>query len=207
MASPQARQPTGMNPISFHLDRPCLECALAVAADATQPHQRNPVDDVSVVHFEAKSARDGAWYDVAAFLLQRGFETGHPEVKVRFSGLGGEADEWVNVHECIRQCSLPYEARQCAIVVPGDHILCFQERQKQALYFDTRVVDLQRRNHDSRGCHCRFLVRYDHDHCEEIVPLRKMCRQPETNCRLQIMSAMTRGEEASTDLGALTKRE
>ena len=47
-------------------------------------------------------------------------------MKVRFSGLGGEADEWVNVRECIRQRSLPYEARQCAIVVPGDHILCFQ---------------------------------------------------------------------------------
>lgn len=60
-----------------------------------------------------------------------------------------------------------------------------QEGKEQALYFDAHVVDAQRRRHDLRGCRCRFLVRYDHDQSEEIVPLRKVCRRPETSHRLK----------------------
>lgn len=141
------------------------------------------------IEFEAKSARDGAWYDVAAFLSQRLFETGEPEVRVRFSGFGAEEDEWINVRKCVRQRSLPCEATECVAVLPGDLILCFQEGKEQALYFDARVLDAQRRRHDVRGCRCRFLVRYDHDSSEEIVPLRKVCRRPETDYRLQILHA------------------
>ncbi|KAL6001778.1 hypothetical protein ACLOJK_041756 [Asimina triloba] len=59
------------------------------------------------------------------------------------------------------------------------------EGKEQALYFDAHVLDAQRRRHDVRGCRCRFLVRYDHDQSEEIVPLRKICRRPETDYRLQ----------------------
>ncbi|XP_068664692.1 protein SAWADEE HOMEODOMAIN HOMOLOG 2-like isoform X2 [Aristolochia californica] len=141
------------------------------------------------LEFEAKSARDGAWYDVASFISHRMLETGELEVRVEFSGFGEEEDEWVNVHKCVRQRSLPCESTECVVVVPGDLILCYQESNDQALYFDAHVLDAQRRRHDVRGCRCRFLVRYDHDQSEEIVPLRKVCRRPETDCRLQQLYA------------------
>jgi hypothetical protein len=147
----------------------------------------------SQMEFEAKSARDGAWYDVSAFLSHRSFDTGDPEVRVRFSGFGMEEDEWVIVSKCVRQRSLPCESAECVAVLPGDLILCFQEGKEQALYFDAHVLDAQRRRHDVRGCRCRFLVRYDHDNSEEIVPLRKVCRRPETDYRLQILQAMRSG--------------
>ncbi|GMH14354.1 hypothetical protein Nepgr_016195 [Nepenthes gracilis] len=151
----------------------------------------------SPMEFEAKSARDGAWYDVQAFLSHRYLDTGDPEVLVRFSGFGAEEDEWVNVRKHVRQRSLPCESSECVAVLPGDLILCFQEGKEQALYFDAHVLDAQRRRHDVRGCRCRFLVRYDHDQSEEIVPLRKVCRRPETDYRLQQLHAAN--ESASAD--------
>uniref|UniRef100_A0A804MMP8 Homeobox domain-containing protein n=1 Tax=Zea mays TaxID=4577 RepID=A0A804MMP8_MAIZE len=114
--------------------------SVAAAHHGSSSTGKNPVESVSV-EFEAKSARDGAWYDVAAFLSHRLFESGDPEGK------------------------------------------------DQALYYDAHVLDAQRRRHDVRGCRCRFLVRYDHDSSEEIVPLRKVCRRPETDYRLQILHA------------------
>ncbi|KAF3795916.1 SAWADEE HOMEODOMAIN-like protein 2 [Nymphaea thermarum] len=139
-------------------------------------------------------------YDVASFVSHRMFETGDPasilmkdiklpyqEVCVRFTGFGSEEDEWINVKKHVRQRSLPCEAAECVVVLPGDLILCFQEGKEQALYFDAHVLDVQRRRHDVRGCRCRFLVRYDHDQSEEIVPLRKICRRPETDYRLQLL--------------------
>ncbi|OVA18368.1 Homeobox domain [Macleaya cordata] len=146
-------------------------------------------DNNALMEFEAKSSRDGAWYDVASFVSHRMFETGDPEVRVRFSGFGAEEDEWVNVRKHVRQRSLPCEASECVAVLAGDLILCFQEGKDQALYFDAHVLDAQRRRHDVRGCRCRFLVRYDHDQAEEIVPLRKVCRRPETDYRLQLLHA------------------
>ncbi|XP_058221569.1 protein SAWADEE HOMEODOMAIN HOMOLOG 2-like isoform X1 [Rhododendron vialii] len=148
------------------------------------------VSDNSQMEFEAKSARDGAWYDVAMFISHRSLETGEPDVKVRFAGFGPEEDEWVNVRKHVRQRSLPCESSECVAVLPGDLILCFQEGKEQALYFDAHVLDAQRRRHDVRGCRCRFLVRYDHDQSEEIVPLRKVCRRPETDYRLQQLHAV-----------------
>ncbi|KAJ4953679.1 hypothetical protein NE237_030511 [Protea cynaroides] len=154
------------------------------------PSARNAFDYSSQMEFEAKSARDGAWYDVANFISHRMFESGDPEVRVRFAGFGAEEDEWVNVRRHVRQRSLPCEASECVAVLPGDLILCFQEGKEQALYFDAHVLDAQRRRHDVRGCRCRFLVRYDHDQSEEIVPLRKVCRRPETDYRLQQLHAL-----------------
>ncbi|CAH9090909.1 unnamed protein product [Cuscuta epithymum] len=145
--------------------------------------------DNSQMEFEAKSARDGAWYDVSKFLSHKSMETGDPEVLVRFAGFGSEEDEWVNVRKNVRQRSLPCESSECVAVLPGDLILCFQEGKEQALYFDAHVLDAQRRRHDIRGCRCRFLVRYDHDQSEEIVPLRKICRRPETDYRLEQQNA------------------
>ncbi|KAA3486704.1 protein SAWADEE HOMEODOMAIN-like protein 2-like isoform X1 [Gossypium australe] len=179
----------------------------------------------SYMEFEAKSSRDGAWYDVATFLAHRYLDAGDPvsflvhchcicrcktenttnchlrksipkyfaiflqEVQVRIAGFGPEEDEWVNIRKHVRQRSLPCEASECVAVLPGDLVLCFQEGKDQALYFDAHVLDAQRRRHDIRGCRCRFLVRYDHDQSEEIVPLRKVCRRPETDYRLQQLHA------------------
>uniref|UniRef100_A0A803LVK3 Homeobox domain-containing protein n=1 Tax=Chenopodium quinoa TaxID=63459 RepID=A0A803LVK3_CHEQI len=157
-----------------------------------------------LMEFEAKSARDGAWYDVQAFHSHRYLETGNPEVLIRFSGFGPEEDEWVNVRKHVRQRSLPCESSECVAVLPGDLILCFQEGKEQALYFDAHVLDAQRRRHDVRGCRCRFLVRYDHDQSEEIVPLRKVCRRPETDYRLQVLHAAN--ESASASVSADSKK-
>ncbi|CAN0891323.1 Protein SAWADEE HOMEODOMAIN HOMOLOG 2 [Linum grandiflorum] len=143
----------------------------------------------SSMEFEAKSGRDGAWYDVGKFLSHRYLDKGEPEVLVRFSGFGSDEDEWINVRKNVRQRSFPCEASECVAVLAGDLILCFQEGKDQALYFDAHVLDAQRRRHDVRGCRCRFLVRYDHDQSEEIVPLRKVCRRPETDYRLQQLHA------------------
>ncbi|XP_038689124.1 protein SAWADEE HOMEODOMAIN HOMOLOG 2-like isoform X2 [Tripterygium wilfordii] len=154
------------------------------------------------MEFEAKSGRDGAWYDVAVFLAHRYLETGDPEVQVRFAGFGPDEDEWVNIRKHVRQRSLPCEASECVAVLPGDLILCFQEGKDQALYFDAHVLDAQRRRHDVRGCRCRFLVKYDHDQSEEIVPLRKVCRRPETDYRLQQLHAMNDSATADLHKGA-----
>uniref|UniRef100_A0A7N0TFA8 RING-type domain-containing protein n=1 Tax=Kalanchoe fedtschenkoi TaxID=63787 RepID=A0A7N0TFA8_KALFE len=89
------------------------------------------------------------------------------EVLVRFVGLTREKDEWIKVSKHVRHRSLPCEASECVAVLPGDLILCFQEAPEQALYFDAHVLDAQRMKHDSRGCRCRFLVRYDHDQIDE----------------------------------------
>ncbi|XP_017253809.1 protein SAWADEE HOMEODOMAIN HOMOLOG 2-like isoform X1 [Daucus carota subsp. sativus] len=154
----------------------------------TSPESRNGADSNSM-EFEAKSARDGAWYDVAMFLSHRSVNAQDPEVLVRFAGFGAEEDEWVDIGRLVRKRSLPCESSECVAVLQGDLILCFQEGKDQALYYDAHVLDAQRRRHDVRGCRCRFLVRYDHDQSEEIVPLRKVCRRPETDYRLQQLYA------------------
>uniref|UniRef100_A0A803QD76 Homeobox domain-containing protein n=1 Tax=Cannabis sativa TaxID=3483 RepID=A0A803QD76_CANSA len=156
----------------------------------------------SVMEFEAKSGRDGAWYDVANFFSHRYLDSGDPEVLIRFAGFGPEEDEWVNVKKHVRQRSLPCESSECVAVLPGDLILCFQEGKEQALYFDAHVLDAQRRRHDVRGCRCRFLVRYDHDQSEEIVPLRKVCRRPETDYRLQQLHAVNEAASAEQQKNA-----
>ncbi|VAI52228.1 unnamed protein product [Triticum turgidum subsp. durum] len=142
----------------------------------TGSYSGNISSDGGHVQFEAKSARNGAWYDVAAFLSHRFIDTRDPEVLVRFCWLGPEEDEWIDVCKGVRLRSL-----QCVAVLPGDLILCFKEGKEQAQYFDAHVLQVQRRRHDVRGCRCRFLVCYDHDHSEEFVPLSKVCRRPETD--------------------------
>ncbi|KAH9313710.1 hypothetical protein KI387_022337, partial [Taxus chinensis] len=122
--------------------------------------------DSPKMEFEARSARDMAWYDVAGFLTHRMLEPDDPEVQVRFAGFGAEEDEWVNVRRSVRRRSLPCEVSECIAVLPGDLILCFQEGKTQALYYDAHVLDVQRKQHDIRGCRCRFLVQYDHDQSE-----------------------------------------
>lgn len=134
--------------------------------------------DISESEFEARSSKDGAWYDVAAFLTDRVLSSGETEVRVRFTGFGAEEDEWVNMKKAIRARSLPLEPSECRKVSIGDLVLCFRERRDEARYFDAHVVEVQRRLHDIRGCRCLFLVRYDHDHTEERLNLRRICRRP-----------------------------
>jgi hypothetical protein len=56
-----------------------------------------------------------------------------------------------------------------------------QEGSEQALYYDARIKEVERRRHDARGCRCRFLVQYDHDGVEVgylhslKCNLRKLC--------------------------------
>ncbi|CAI5530350.1 unnamed protein product, partial [Closterium sp. Naga37s-1] len=120
------------------------------------------------------------------------------QVLVRFFGFADEEDEWVSARLSVRPRSIPCEGSECVAVLPGDVVLCFQEASDQALYFDADVRDVQRRRHDVRGCRCRFWVRYRHDNTEEVVPLRKICRRPETEYRVkaaqQVTKAVGQGE-------------
>ncbi|KAA0038625.1 protein SAWADEE HOMEODOMAIN-like protein 1-like isoform X1 [Cucumis melo var. makuwa] len=122
--------------------------------------------DLSELEFEARSSKDGAWYDVAMFLTHRFLSSGEAEVRVRFVGFGAEEDEWVNIKQAVRERSVPLEHSECQKVKAGDLVLCFQERRDQAIYYDAHIVEVQRRMHDIRGCRCLFLVRYDHDSTE-----------------------------------------
>ncbi|XP_042496713.1 protein SAWADEE HOMEODOMAIN HOMOLOG 1 [Macadamia integrifolia] len=134
--------------------------------------------DLSNLEFEARSSKDGAWYDVAKFVTHRVLPSGETEVRVRFIGFGAEDDEWVNVKKAVRERSLPLEPSECRKVKVGDLVLCFQERTDQSIYYDAHVSKIQRRLHDIRGCRCIFLIRYDHDNIEESVRLRRLCRRP-----------------------------
>ncbi|KHN05253.1 protein SAWADEE HOMEODOMAIN HOMOLOG 2-like [Glycine soja] len=199
--TPMPRDDYNSTPIRSMPQQPTA--ASIPAASATVPTAVKATTENSVMEFEAKSGRDGAWYDVATFLSHRYLETSDPEVLVRFAGFGPEEDEWINIRKHVRPRSLPCESSECVVVIPGDLILCFQEGKEQALYFDAHVLDAQRRRHDVRGCRCRFLVRYDHDQSEEIVPLRKICRRPETDYRLQQLHAVNEAapvDQQKTDM-------
>ncbi|KFK43779.1 hypothetical protein AALP_AA1G171400 [Arabis alpina] len=143
------------------------------------PRRKGKVSDVSDLAFEAKSARDYAWYDVASFTTYRVIRTGELEVRVRFSGFDNQHDEWVNVKTCVRERSIPVEPSECGKVNVGDLLLCFQEREDQALYCDAHVVNIKRGNHDHRRCDCVFLVHFDHDNTQEPLGLEQICRRPD----------------------------
>ncbi|KAH6783827.1 hypothetical protein C2S52_008786 [Perilla frutescens var. hirtella] len=134
--------------------------------------------DVSRLEFEAKSSKDGAWYDVDSFLSHRFLSSGEAEVLVRYVGFGAEEDEWVNVRDYVRVRSVALDHTECQTIKVGDLVVCFQERQDQARYYDARVLEIQRRWHDIRGCRCLFLIKYDHDNAEEKVRLRRLCYRP-----------------------------
>ncbi|XP_045799409.1 protein SAWADEE HOMEODOMAIN HOMOLOG 1-like [Trifolium pratense] len=134
--------------------------------------------DPSELVFEARSSKDGAWYDVETFLAHRFVSTGEAEVRIRFVGFGAEEDEWVNIKNSVRERSVPFENTECSKLKIGDPVLCFQERRDQAIYYDSHIVEIQRRMHDIRGCRCDILIRYDHDNSEERVHLRRLCHRP-----------------------------
>ncbi|KAF8086909.1 hypothetical protein N665_0609s0039 [Sinapis alba] len=159
---------------------------LGSARDAETPEnvtsgqrQKGKASDVSDLAFEAKSARDDAWYDVASFMTYRYLRTGELEVRVRFSGFDNQHDEWVNVKTSVRERSIPVEPSECGRVKVGDLLLCFQDREDEALYCDAHVVNIKRGSHDHRSCNCVFFVRYEFDDTEEQLGLESICRRPE----------------------------
>ncbi|XP_074338105.1 protein SAWADEE HOMEODOMAIN HOMOLOG 1-like isoform X2 [Apium graveolens] len=135
--------------------------------------------DYSNLKFEAKSSNDGAWYDVEKFVTYRTSRSKQTEARVRFVGYGPEDDEWLNVKESIRECSLGIDHSECQILKPGNHVVCFQEKNDSAKYYDAHIVDIKRKRHDARGCRCDFHIRYNHDNVEETVDLNRLYRRPE----------------------------
>ncbi|OIT21622.1 PREDICTED: protein SAWADEE HOMEODOMAIN HOMOLOG 2-like [Nicotiana attenuata] len=159
------------------------ECALDKAITFHMPEGQK-VPDLSDLEFEARSSTDGAWYDVDTFISHRYLSSGEPEVLVRFAGFGSEEDEWINVRKSVRERSVPLESSECNKVRVGDPVLCFQERKDQARYVEARVIEIQKKFHDIRGCRCLFVIQYDHDNTEEIVHLRRLCFRPSVLGRL-----------------------
>ncbi|XP_074286979.1 protein SAWADEE HOMEODOMAIN HOMOLOG 1-like [Silene latifolia] len=158
----------------------------AACPDVSDPKKTNESDqghkegeklqDLSALEFEARSSRDGAWYDVERFLNHRIVNSAEVEVRVRFVGFGSEEDEWVNVKNDVRERSIPLENWDCQKVKVGEVMLCLQERKDQSIYYDVRILDIKRKMHDIRGCRCIFSVQYIHDKSEENVRLRRLCR-------------------------------
>ncbi|KAH0989858.1 hypothetical protein GBA52_001341 [Prunus armeniaca] len=167
------------------------------------PKAEEKTGNISELEFEARSSKDGAWYDVESFLAHRSLSSGETEVRVRFVGFGAEEDEWVNVKRAVRERSVPLEHSECQNLKVGDLVLCFQERRDQAIYYDAHIIEIQRKMHDIRGCRCLFSIRYNHDNIEasivlffdyvfryvtadvmilnflqERVRLRRLCRRP-----------------------------
>ncbi|MCE3049441.1 hypothetical protein HAX54_044822 [Datura stramonium] len=136
------------------------------------------VPDLSDLQFEARSSEDGAWYDVDTFISHRFLSSGEPEVLVRYAGFGSEEDEWINVRKSVRERSVALENSECNKVRVGDPVLCFQERKDDARYVEARILEIQKKFHDIRGCRCLFVIQYDHDKTKETVHLRRLCFRP-----------------------------
>ncbi|KAG7591755.1 SAWADEE domain [Arabidopsis thaliana x Arabidopsis arenosa] len=169
-------------PLQIHdLSNPSCYAANAtfVGSSTFVQTRKGKASDLADLAFEAKSARDYAWYDVSSFLTYRVLRTGELEVRVRFSGFDNRHDEWVNVKTSVRERSIPVEPSECGRVNVGDLLLCFQEREDQALYCDGHVVNIKRGIHDHGRCNCVFLVRYDLDNTEEPLGLERICRRPD----------------------------
>ncbi|KAH9761290.1 hypothetical protein KPL70_000441 [Citrus sinensis] len=119
---------------------------------SSQEPRGEKVPDVSEMEFEARSSKDGAWYDVDMFLAHRFLDCGEAEVRVRFVGFGADEDEWVNVKNAVRERSVPLEPSDCHKLKVGGHVLCFQERRDQGIHYDAHIAEIHRRMHDIRGC-------------------------------------------------------
>ncbi|XP_055834963.1 protein SAWADEE HOMEODOMAIN HOMOLOG 2-like [Solanum dulcamara] len=138
--------------------------------------QKDPV--LSELEFEARSSKDGAWYDIDTIISHRFLNSEEPEALVRFVGFGLGEDEWVNVRKAVRERSVALEHSECKKVKVGDIVLCFQEGKNQAKYFEAHVIGIQKKLHDIRGCRCLFAIRYTSDVTEETVRLWRLCVRP-----------------------------
>ncbi|EPS66658.1 hypothetical protein M569_08118, partial [Genlisea aurea] len=179
---PVAKWPEIQNWFSDNLEKVPNEISLQIKKKS--PHRDRIVfvaeqqrdGELSVLEFEARSSKDGAWYDVDTFLSHRLVDSGQSEFLVRYVGFGAEGDEWVNSRNSLRKRSVALGLSDCHKVKIGDGVVCFRESDDhQAKYYDARVVGIETRWHDMRGCRCLFLIRYDHDGVEEKVRLRRLC--------------------------------
>ncbi|KAL3361213.1 hypothetical protein AABB24_014219 [Solanum stoloniferum] len=160
------------------------ECALKEENQRFHMPEGKKVPDLSDLQFEARSSVDGAWYDVDTFTSHRFLESGEPEVLVRYVGFGPEEDEWINVRKSVRERSVALENKECIKVRVGDSALCFQEGKDNARYVEARILEIQKKFHDIRGCRCLFVIQYDHDNTREIVHMRRLCFRPSILGRL-----------------------
>lgn len=134
--------------------------------------------ELQTLVFEARSAKDFAWFDVSSFLSYRVLSSGELVVRVRFAGFSKDEDEWVSVTKAVRERSVPLEQSECGSVSVGDLVLCFRETEDNALYCDAHIMEIERKTHDSTSCTCIFGVRYDHDNVEGKVTAEKLCYRP-----------------------------
>ncbi|KAL4560005.1 hypothetical protein LXL04_032153 [Taraxacum kok-saghyz] len=154
-----------------------LSKAWADADKPTKPKAQR-VAELSDLMFEALSAKDFAWYDVAAFTNFRVLYHGELEVRVRFSGFSHDQDEWVNVRKGLRERSIPLVPSECHKVKVGDLLLCYRANEDHALYSDAYLVRVERQLHDQESCTCAFVVRFEYDNAEVEVKCSEMCVRP-----------------------------
>lgn len=148
------------------------------AAEKPKKPKAQRVAELSDLIFEALSAKDCAWYDVASFLNFRIMYSGELEVRVRFAGFSHDQDEWVNVRTDIRERSIPLEASECHKVKVGDLVLCYRANEDHALYSDAHVINVERQLHDKDNCTCTFVVRFEYDNAEVEVKCSEICCRP-----------------------------
>lgn len=153
--------------------------------------------DMFDVEYEARSSTDGAWYDVHSFCKHRILKSGETEVFVSFIGLNSSNDEWINVKN-VRLRSLPCEGYDCLHIMPGNIVCCFKEGIEEAKYFDARVLEVERKRHDIRGCRCSFLICYNHDQTQERVPLKNVYQRPDKDYIVRITKKVILPEETTT---------
>ncbi|GAA0141799.1 hypothetical protein LIER_02855 [Lithospermum erythrorhizon] len=160
-------------------------CIFSSTGGPNIKHKTSPIPKVESavvlkeLLFEAKSARDLAWYDVGSFLSYKVTTNGGELlVRVRFAGFDNSNDEWVSVEKEVRERSIPLDDSECHMVEVGDLVLCYRNDEDDDMYFDAHVVRVERNSHHLTACNCVFVVRYDHDGVEENVDLHKLCRRP-----------------------------
>ncbi|KAM1022410.1 hypothetical protein ACFX15_042552 [Malus domestica] len=150
------------------------------------PKAEEKIPDVSELEFEARSSKDGAWYDVEKFLAHRFLRTGETEVRVRFVGFRAEEDEWVNVKKAVRERSVPLEHSECRTLKVGDHVLCILERRDEAIYYDSHIYRYPKENARYKGppVSSQSVSSYltvdlmMFNVLQERVRLRRLCRRP-----------------------------
>ncbi|XP_073318198.1 protein SAWADEE HOMEODOMAIN HOMOLOG 1-like isoform X1 [Primulina huaijiensis] len=140
--------------------------------------------------FEARSAKDYAWFDVAYFLNFRVLNSGELMVRVRFAGFDREEDEWVSADRAIRERSIPLVPTECDTVNAGDQVLCYRVNEYHALYVDAHIMGIERELHDESCCTCVFKVRYDYDNVEEKVGCNNLCRRPSKGSKASSFSSV-----------------
>lgn len=78
------------------------------------------------------------------------------------------------IYKCFYACMHSSLLITCSLRTPADicnswfpvRVENGQDREEHAVYYDSHVVEIQRRLHDMKGCRCLFTIRYDIDGAE-----------------------------------------